>query len=173
MKVQILGKNITITEAMTNQIEKKLSFLEKFFLIDGDTTAKVLIKVHNHEQKIEVTIPTKVATLRAISSDRDLYNAIDKVIDKLEDQIRRQKTRLEKNHKEKLAKAFIEEEFEYEVDEVVKTKTINLETLDLEDAIMKMEMLGHDFFVYKDLESQTVAIVYRRYDGGYGLLETE
>ncbi len=174
MKVQIYGKNVTITAGMQEKVETKLKFLEKYFIIDENVTANVLVKVHTKDIKIEITIPTKMAILRAEVTHPDFYAAVDLAIDKLEDQIRRQKTRLERKHKDKLAMAFIDEEyFGDEEDVLVKTKTIAPELMDLEEAIMRMEMLGHEFFIYKDEETSEVAVVYKRHDGGYGLIETE
>ena len=124
-----------------------------------------------------MTIPTKFAVLRAEVVHDDLYAAIDLAIDKLEDQIRRQKTRLTRKNKEKLAYAFLEteeldEEYD-EADEVVKTKSIVPDTMELDEAIMRMEMLNHNFFIYRDDETKEIAVVYKRHDGGYGLIETE
>lgn len=177
MKVQIYGKNITVTQAIAEKIEKKLSHLEKYFLIDENVVANVVVRVYPNKQKIEVTIPTKFAVLRAEVAHDDLYAAIDIAIDKLEDQIRRQKTRLTRKNKEKLAYAFIEEQeiedsFE-ESDEVVRTKSIAPDTMELDEAIMRMEMLDHNFFIYRDDETNEIAVVYKRHAGGYGLIETE
>lgn len=173
MKVQIYGKNVTITQGMQEKVELKLGFLNKYFIIDENLTANVVVKIHSNDVKVEITIPTKLAVLRAEVVHEDFYAAIDLAIDKLEDQIRRQKTRLEKKHKEKLALSFIQEELEDEEDVYVKTKTIEVDEMDLEDAILRMEMLGHSFFIYKDEETKNVAVVYARHDGGYGLIETE
>ena len=174
MKVQIYGKNVTITPGMQEKVETKLKFLEKYFIIDDSVTANVLVKIHKKDIKIEITIPTKMAVLRAEVAHPDYYTAVDLAIDKLEDQIRRQKTRLERKHKDKLAMAFIGEALEDEEEDVlVKTKTIAPSVMDLEEAIMRMEMLGHSFFIYRDEESETVSVVYKRNDGGYGLIETE
>lgn len=174
MKVQIYGKNVTITPGMQEKVETKLKFLEKYFIIDDSVTANVLVKIHKKDIKIEITIPTKMAVLRAEVTHPDYYAAVDLAIDKLEDQIRRQKTRLERKHKDKLAMAFIGEALEKEEEDVlVKTKTITPNVMDLEEAIMRMEMLGHSFFIYLDEESETVSVVYKRNDGGYGLIETE
>lgn len=176
MKVQIYGKNITVTAAIAEKIEKKLSHLEKYFIIDENVVANVVVRVYPNKQKIEVTIPTKYAVLRTEVVDDDLYAAIDKAIDKLEDQIRRQKTRLTRKNKEKLAYAFIEEDFEVvdeDDEELVKTKSIVPDTMELDEAIMRMEMLNHSFFIYRDDETNEIAVVYKRHDGGYGLIETE
>lgn len=177
MKVQIYGKNITVTPAIAEKIEKKLNHLEKYFIIDENVIANVVVRVYPNKQKIEVTIPTKFAVLRAEVVHDDLYAAIDLAIDKLEDQIRRQKTRLTRKNKEKLAYAFLEteeldEEYD-EADEVVKTKSIVPDTMELDEAIMRMEMLNHNFFIYRDDETKEIAVVYKRHDGGYGLIETE
>ena len=177
MKVQIYGKNITETPAIAEKIEKKLNHLEKYFIIDENVIANVVVRVYPNKQKIEVTIPTKFAVLRAEVVHDDLYAAIDLAIDKLEDQIRRQKTRLTRKNKEKLAYAFLEteeldEEYD-EADEVVKTKSIVPDTMELDEAIMRMEMLNHNFFIYRDDETKEIAVVYKRHDGGYGLIETE
>ncbi len=175
MKLHIHGKNVTITEAMLQTTQKKLSFLEKYFLIDEDTPANVSVKVYPNSLKVEVTILSKIAILRAEVSHEDYYAAIDLAIDKLEDQIRRQKTRLSRKHREKLSKAFIEQIDKTEEVKpigVVKTKTISAEVMSLDDAIMRMEMLGHSFFIYTDEEEHQMAVVYKRLDGGYGLLET-
>lgn len=176
MKVQILGKNITVTSAIAERIENKLTHLEKYFIIDEDVVANVVVRVYPTKQKIEVTIPTKFVVLRAEVVHDDLYAAIDLAVDKLEDQIRRQKTRLTRRHKEKLAYSFIEDQEideAYEEEEVVKTKSLVPDTMDLDDAIMRMEMLNHSFFIYRDEETKEVAVVYKRHDGGYGLIETE
>lgn len=177
MKVQIYGKNITVTPAIAEKVETKLNFLEKYFIIDDDVTAHVVVRVYPLGQKIEVTIPTKFAVLRAEVTHEDLYAAIDLVIDKLEDQIRRQKTRLSRKGKDKLAMAFIDEDIPEDEsaddDEVVRTKTIAPDIMDVDEAIMRMEMLGHSFFIYTDNETKDVAVVYKRDSGGYGCIETE
>ncbi|WP_294731937.1 ribosome hibernation-promoting factor, HPF/YfiA family [uncultured Faecalibaculum sp.] len=178
MKVNITGKNITVTQAIADKINKKLAILNKYFIIDDEDTASVLIRTYPDKQKIEVTIPTKFAILRTEVADDDLYKAIDRAIDKLEDQIRRQKTRIEKkkNHSP-LSEAFIDvelyEDAPADEDELVRTKSIVPAFMSLDDAIAKMELLDHDFFIYTDDETRKIAVVYRRREGGYGLIETE
>ena len=173
MKFEIYGKNVAVTEGMRSKIEKKLNFLEKYIMIDDNTLARVVVKVYPNNQKLEVTINTKVGILRSEVIHEDLYAAIDLSLDKLEDQIRRQKTRLSRRHKDKLANAFIDEEvISDSKDILVKTKQISADEMDLDEAIMKMNMLDHSFFVYTDIETGKVAIVYKRFDGNYGLLET-
>ena len=175
MRFEIVGKNISVSEGMRTKIEEKLGFLDKYILIDPNVIARVVCRVYPNTQKIEVTIPTKVGILRAEVEHEDFYAAIDLAIDKLEDQIRRQKTRLSRRHKDSLAESFIEKDEKVleEEDIAVKTKTITPEKMDLEEAIMRMEMLGHSFFIYVDNENDEIAVVYRRNDGKYGLIETE
>ena len=175
MRFEIVGKNISVTEGMRTKIEEKLGFLDKYILIDPNVIARVVCRVYPNTQKIEVTIPTKVGILRAEVEHEDFYAAIDLAIDKLEDQIRRQKTRLSRRHKDSLAESFIEKDEKVleEEDIAVKTKTITPEKMDLEEAIMRMEMLGHSLFIYVDNEDDEIAVVYRRNDGKYGLIETE
>ena len=171
MKVNIVGKNITVTEGISDKIHKKLDVLTKYFIISEDDVANVLVRTYPTKQKIEVTIPTRYAILRAE------VVAIDLAVDKLEDQIRRTKTRLTRKNKESLAEAFLDHELfndeEVDDDEVVRTKSIVPKEMSLDEAIMKMELLGHDFFIYTDDETNKIAVCYKRHDGGYGLIETE
>ena len=176
MKITLRGKNIEITEAIEEKVSEKLSKLDKYFIVSENVEAKVLVRTYPYGQKIEVTIPTEYVLLRAEVVDQDLYNAIDLVIDKLEGQIRKYKTRLNRKSKDnKLAfnLASIEPLEEEEEDVLVKTKTITPKPMDMEEAIMQMELIGHSFFVYRDTETDAISIVYRRNDGDYGLIETE
>ena len=176
MKITLRGKNIEITEAIEGKVGEKLSKLDKYFIVSENVEAKVLVRTYPYGQKIEVTIPTEYVLLRAEVVDQDLYNAIDLVIDKLEGQIRKYKTRLNRKSKDnKLAfnLASIEPLDDEEEDVLVKTKTITPKPMDMEEAIMQMELIGHSFFVYRDTETDAISIVYRRNDGDYGLIETE
>ena len=176
MKITLRGKNIEITEAIEEKVSEKLSKLDKYFIVSENVEAKVLVRTYPYGQKIEVTIPTEYVLLRAEVVDQDLYNAIDLVIEKLEGQIRKYKTRLNRKSKDnKLAfnLASIEPLEDEEEDVLVKTKTITPKPMDMEEAIMQMELIGHSFFVYRDTETDAISIVYRRNDGDYGLIETE
>ena len=176
MKITLRGKNIEITEAIEEKVGEKLSKLDKYFIVSENVEAKVLVRTYPYGQKIEVTIPTEYVLLRAEVVDQDLYNAIVLVIDKLEGQIRKYKTRLNRKSKDnKLAfnLASIEPLEDEEEDVLVKTKTITPKPMDMEEAIMQMELIGHSFFVYRDTETDAISIVYRRNDGDYGLIETE
>lgn len=174
MKFTIYGDNVVITEGMREKIETKLSFLKKYLLIDDNTTARVVAKVYPNTQKVEITIPTKIGILRAEVMNPDFYAAVDLAIDKLEDQIRRQKTRLSRRHKDSLAESFLmTEDVESDDDVPVRTKTIDAEEMTLDEAIMQMEMLGHSFFIYTDADSEKIAVLYKRHDGAYGLIEVD
>jgi putative sigma-54 modulation protein len=174
MRFEIVGKNVTVTPAMKEKIEKKISSLSKYLIINDDTIVRVVARVYPNSQKVEVTIPTKIGILRTEVVNDDFYAAVDLAIDKLEDQIRRQKTRLSKRHKEHLVQAFIDEiESEEENDIPVKTKSVTAEEMVLDEAIMQMELSGHSFYIYKDEDSQKIAVVYARHNGGYGLIEVD
>ena len=161
MRFEIVGKNVSITPAMKEKIESKLSSLGKYLIIDEDTI-------------VEITIPSKIGILRTEVVNEDFYAAVDLAIDKLEDQIRRQKTRLSKRHKEHLAQAFINEATEAEEDDIpVRTKSVDAEEMELDEAIMQMELSGHNFYIYKDADSEKIAVVYARHNGGYGLIEVD
>ena len=162
MKITLRGKNIEITEAIEEKVGEKLSKLDKYFIVSENVEAKVLVRTYPYGQKIEVTIPTEYVLLRAEVVDQDLYNAIDLVIDKLEGQIRKYKTRLNRKSKDnKLAfnLASIEPLDDEEEDVLVKTKTITPKPMDMEEAIMQMELIGHSFFVYRDTETDAISIV--------------
>lgn len=175
MKITLRGKNIEITEAIEEKVSEKLSKLDKYFIVSENVEAKVLVRTYPYGQKIEVTIPTEYVLLRAEVVDDDLYTAMDLVVDKLEGQIRKYKTRLSRKSKDnKLAFNLSSiEDVESEDDVLVKVKNITPKPMDMEEAIMQMELIGHSFFVYRDAESDSISIVYRRNDGDYGLIETE
>ena len=170
MKFVIYGENVTITEEMRARIEEKLSFLNKYLNVDENTTARVTVKIYGTSLKVEVTIPTKVALLRSEVVHDDFYTAVDIAIDKLEDQVRKQKGRLSRRHKDSLAETFIVEE-DPDQDVAVRTKTVYAEEMVLDEAIMRMEMLDHSFFIYRDVDEDKLSVVYRRNDGQYGLIE--
>ncbi|MDO5440169.1 MAG: ribosome-associated translation inhibitor RaiA [Erysipelotrichaceae bacterium] len=170
MKFTIYGENVSIRDEMRSKIEDKLSFLSKYVAVDDDTTARVTVKKYENSLKIEVTIPTKVGLMRSEIVHDNFENGIDLAIDKIEDQIRKQKSRLSRRHKESLASSFVEDNGS-EADVPVRTKTVYAEEMVLDEAIMRMEMLSHSFFVYKDVDSGSIALVYKRNDGQYGLLE--
>ena len=169
MKFTVYGENVTINDKMQEKIEGRLSDLGKYVVIDESSSAKVTVKVAGTDLKVEVSVPSKVGLLRSEVIHNDFSTAVDLAIDKIEDQIRRQKGRLSRRHKESIAESFFEENDEK--DTPVKTKTVYADEMVLDDAIMRMEMLSHSFFIYKDIDSEKIAVVYKRNDGGYGLIE--
>ena len=173
MKYLIRGDKYENTDSIKEYIEAKLSRLDKYIKDSDDLEAVVLTKKEGRRYKIEVTIPTKDFTLRNEVVDDDLYAAIDLVIDKLERQVRKNKEKL--NKKKKVIEDFeidIEDNF-MEEEVIVKRKSIELKPIDEEEAILQMELLGHNFFVYKDSETDKICVLYKRKNGNYGIIETK
>ena len=172
MKVNVYSKDLNLSVEDEKRIGDKLSFLDKYLLIDPETIANVVVKKHGNDIKLEITIPSKIGYLRSEVVDDEVRNAIDKSIDKLEDQIRRQKTRLSRRHKEKLAKAFIDENgYAEEEDVIARVKRVVVDELDTDEAIIQMELVNHNFFVFRDKDTGLISIIYRREQGDYGILE--
>ena len=166
MKLSIRGDKITVTKAIKEYVAEKLSRLDKYFDSPKDIECRVLIKVKNQDQNIEVTVPTSKFTLRAEERHQDLYAAIDLVVDKLEGQIRKNKTRLKKkivkNDREDVYLDFdIDEEDELDI---IKRKNIDTKPMDEEEAILQMQLLNHDFFVFKNTTEECVSVIYKRKD---------
>ena len=178
MIYNIRGDKVLVTDAIREYITSKLDKLNKYFEKSEEITANILVKVKGFEQTIEVTIPTTNFTIRNEESAEDLYAAIDLVTDKIERQIRKNKTKINKIEKDiakKLNFSFMEsaEEDEEEDKIIVRRKELSTKPMDEEEAILQMEMLGHDFFVYKDRETRRICILYKRKDNNYGIIETE
>lgn len=172
MIVNVHGKDLKVSKEDEARISDKLSFLDKYLLIDDETTAQVIVKKHGSDIKLEITIPTKVGMLRSEVIDHEIRGAIDDSIDKLEDQLRRQKTRLSRRHHEKLALSFVDESaLDSAETEPAKVKRVAVEALDIDEAILRMEMLDHTFFVYRDATTGIISVLYKREDGGYGVIE--
>jgi ribosomal subunit interface protein len=169
MKFIVYGENVTVNDKMREKIESHLSTLNKYVVIDEQQIAKVTVKVYGNSLKVEVNVPTKIGLMRSEVVHDDFFTALELAIDKLEDQIRRQKGRLSRRHKDSLAASFVSEEDENGIP--VRTKTVFAEEMVLDEAIMRMEILSHSFFIYKDSDSQKIAVVYKRNDGNYGLIE--
>ena len=156
MKYNIRGDKLVVTDAINEYVETKLSKLNKYFK-EEDILANILLRVRGNSQIIEVTIPTDKFILRGEEEDKDLYAAIDLVTDKLERQIRKNKTRLKKQnsidnkYKEFNFEYIIPEEETTEDEQIVKRKNIEMKPMDEEEAILQMNLLGHEFFVYKDI----------------------
>lgn len=174
MKFNIHGKKLDVTDSIKQYIEEKIGKLDKYFENPNDIIATVLIKLRGNEQVVEVTINTNKFILRGEESNKDLYASIDKVVDKIERQIRKNKTRMSKKVNVDLVKSFDLdfEEVEEENDNViVKRKIIEDKPMNEEEAILQMELLGHEFFAFKNVETNDINILYKRKDGNYGILE--
>ena len=178
MEIIIHGDKIKVTEAMKSYIEDKLGRLDKYLENSDNIRANVIVKVKGHLQTMEITIPLKSFILRSEETQEDFYAAVDKTIDKLERQIRKNKTRLmSRNSKPSYDFNFemidFDKEEEKEESKIVKRKTIEVKPMDEEEAILQMELLGHQFYMYKDADTNKPAVVYKRNDGNYGVIESE
>ena len=178
MKVQVRGKNgFEVTDAIESYAEGKLIKIERYFKEELD--AFVVCKIYKDHHKVEVTIPTKYYTMRAEVSNDDMYAAIDLTIDKLESQIRKNKSKITRSlqKKEGVSELFSDlwdiEALERELVTPVKKKSILLDNMTIDEAIIAMDMLGHDFFIFRNEETQKVNVTYLRNDGKYGVIETE
>ena len=176
MKVTVVAKNIELTPALRESVEKKISKLERFF--EPNVEARATLSVQKNRQIIEVTIPFNGVILRGEESTDDMYKSIDLVEDKLERQIRKQKTKLSRQNSGGSLRypSFYSHEIEEEIEEdskIVKTKSFNVKPMSADEAILQMELLGHTFFVYQDSHTSKVNVMYKRKDGNYGLIEPE
>ena len=173
MEVLIRGNKIEITSAMKEYVKEKLSKLDKYSY--DDMTASVLVKIHNYTQKVEVTIPLKTLILRAEEESEDFYSAVDLVVNKLERQIRKNKTKLKKKEKGGIKEFNIDNiiDIPEEDNTEIKRKKIEIKPMNLDEAILQMELSGHNFYMYKDSDLNNIALVYKRKNGGYGVIETE
>lgn len=177
MKIEITG-NVPCTEAMRDKIEKQLTKLDKYHLIQmtPNVKADVTLEVRKTASKIKVVIHAiQNITLKAECSDDNIYDAVDKAVEKIEGQIRKYKTKYDKTKKKAIVDVAMDvemvKEHEAEKDEFIKTKEIILKPMDINEAILQMETLGHDFFAFHDVDTGGVSVVYKN-KSGYGLLET-
>lgn len=177
MRVSVIGKNMIATPALKEMVEKKISKVEKFF--EPEVDAKATLSVQKNKQKIEVTIPFNGVILRAEEASDDMYKSIDLVVSKLERQIRKQRTKLSRKNHESLRFAQLDEvavgasnDIE-ENGKVVRVKKFGVKPMSVEEAVLQMELIGHNFFLFQDSEDNKVNVIYKRKDGDYGLLEPD
>ena len=174
MEIIIRGDKIKVTQAMKEYIEEKLSKLDKYLDNPENIRAKVIVKADKDSSRVEVTIPLKTYILRSEEKKDDFYAAIDKTIDKLERQIRKNKTRLTSkkinNNKDFALEAIKPVK---EKNKISKRKTVEVKPMNEEEAILQMELLGHDFFMYKDSITDKPSVVYKRKDTDYGIITAE
>ena len=174
MRIKVSGKNIEVTGALRERVEKKLSKFEKYF--NPDTEANATLTVEKNRHIIEVTIPFNGVILRGEEATEDMYSSIDNVVEKLEKQIAKYKTRIERRIKDgsvRFDKFSFSQEEDDDEPKIVKTKRFAMKPMPVEEAVLQMELLGHNFFMFYNAESDEVNVVYKRKDGDYGLIEPE
>ena len=174
MKFNIRGNKLEVTDAIKNYVESKLGKLDKYFGDTSEMCANVVVSTKGISQRVEVTIPIKKIILRAEESNKDLYAAIDLVSEKLERQIRKNKTRIKNRSGKEIIETFVDFEIneEEEIENtIVKRKVIDSKPMNEEEAILQMNLLGHDFFIFKNVDTDNVAVIYKRKDSDYGLIE--
>ena len=171
MRFNIHGKNIEVTDSIKSYVESKIGRLSKYFK-DTDLNASVTVRVRGKDQIVEVTIPTDRLTLRAEDTHSDLYAAIDLVSDKLERQIRKNKSKAKRSLKNVPVFTDFEVSTDEDIDDViVKRKVVDTKPMSEEEAILQMELVGHDFYVFKNDKTNDISVVYKRKDNGYGIIE--
>ena len=179
MRLEVRGKNIEVTDALREYATKRLSKLERY--IDDVKVAQVTLSVEGEDHKVEVTIPLNGVILRGEETNEDMYTAIDMVEEKLEKQIDTYQTRLYRSYRGAGHKQAVQEEAKRQLAQeeapekfkIVRTKRFALKPMDEEEAIMQMNLLGHNFFVFHNAETEEVNVVYKRKDGNYGLIEPD
>ena len=176
MNITLRGDKIKITDAMKDYANEKLERINKYLDDSSNVNANVVVKVENYKQKVEVTIPLKNFILRSEEVQDDFYAAMDITVDKIERQIRKNKTKLQskkvKDYKE-IVFDYIEPVEDDEEEVIVKRKKIDVKPMSEEEAIIQMELLGHQFYLFKDAETLKPSVVYKRNDGQYGIIETD
>jgi len=174
MKLNIRGSKLEITDAIKSYLESKVQKLDKYFENPEEITANIVAKTKGINQTIEITIPIKRAILRVEESNNDLYSSIDLAIDKLERQIRKNKTKIKQKNNRERFDMFVDFEIEEEYEDnetIVKRKTIEMKPMSEEEAILQMDLLGHEFFIFKNSDTDNNAVLYKRKDGNYGIIE--
>lgn len=175
MKIKIFGKNIEVTEGIKGAVEEKLGKLDKYFA--EETKADVTLSVNRNDQKVEVTIPVKGGIIRAEEVSEDMYASIDMVEETIERQLVKYKNKLvdkKKSYRDNFTNDYIEADYEDEDEDVVKivrTKSFGIKPMDAEEACIQMELLGHNFFVFLNAETDEVNVVYKRKGDTFGLIE--
>ena len=174
MKLNFAGKNMEVTEALKEVTSKKLKRLDKYF--NKDVEGNVVYSTERNWKILEITIDLPGTILRAEEASDDMYAAIDKAVDVLERQIRKYKTKLQRRQQTGKTIRFenvMPLEEEKERPRIVRTKRFAMKPMSAEEAVLQMELLGHNFFVFRNAESEEVSVVYKRKDGKYGLIEPE
>ena len=174
MRITITGRNIDITDGLRSAVEDKLSKLEKYFTPDTDVF--VTLSVEKERKKIEVTIPVKGNIIRSEQVSNDMYVSIDLVEEVIERQLKKYKNKLvsKQQNAASFRKEFIEKEVSADDEiQIIRTKRFGMKPMYPEDACVQMELLGHNFFVFRNAETEEVNVVYKRKGNTYGLIEPE
>lgn len=175
MNIIISGKNLEVTDGLKKAVESKLGKLEKYFT--PETKIMVTLSVEKERQKVEVTIPVKGSIIRSEQVSNDMYVSIDLVEEVIERQLRRYRKKLIDKHQSmaNFQKSFLDQETGLEDDEIriERTKKFDIKPMFPEDACVQMELLGHNFFVFVNAETNETNVVYKRKGGTYGLIEPE
>jgi putative sigma-54 modulation protein len=176
MKLNFTGKNMEVTEALKDVTEKKLGKLDKYF--QDDAEGSITYSVERNRKIIEITINLPGTILRAEESSDDMYASIDRAVDVLEGQIRKYKTKLQRRFNNGKTIRFenivpLNDELEQDRPKVVRTKRFDMKPMNVEEAILQMELLRHNFFVFMNADSDDINVLYKRKDGNYGLIEPE
>jgi putative sigma-54 modulation protein len=175
MEILVRGDKVKVTEAIKTYVNTKLARVDKYFDAPDKLKATVLIRVKDRNQIIEVTIPIGKLTLRAEETNKDLYAAIDLVTDKLERQIRKNKTRIKDRYKKDKEPVFLLDftDKEDSKDKIVKRKDVEIKPMNEEEAILQMELIDHDFYVFNNADEDCISVLYKRKDGNYGIINTK
>lgn len=170
MNIVLKGRNVEITNALRDYVEKRVGKLEKYIGDVDDAMVTLLVEKERHV--VEVTIPLNGIILRGEEETADMYSSIDLVVDKLEKQIEKYKTKISRKIKNQGVRDLAVETKEL-ADEprVVRTKRFAFKPMPVDEAVMQMNLLGHSFFVFTNAETEAVSVIYRRKDGDYGLIE--
>lgn len=176
MKIKIFGKNIEVTEGIKSAVEDKLAKLDKYF--ESETTVDVTLSVNKDDQKVEVTIPVKGHMIRAEEISSDMYVSIDMARETIERQLVKHKNKLvdkKRSSREMFTTDYIDADYEEDEAEIkiVRSKRFGIKPMDAEEACFQMEMLGHNFFVFLNADTDEVNVVYKRKGNTYGLIEPE
>lgn len=176
MKFIYTGKGMEVSESLKARVEKKLSKMERYFNQEAEATVRFK-QQKGGRNIVELTVSVGGLILRAEECSNDMYLSIDRAVDKLESQVRRYRTKLDKHLREArmepIAEAAVEPIYEEASYDVVRTKRFAVKPMSVEDAITQMELLGHDFFLFLNEETEILNVLYRRNDGSYGLLQPE
>ena len=178
MRISITGKNLEISDYLRDLVDKKVSKLERYF--PQDTEALVTLSVEKNRHIVEVTIPFDGGVIRGEEVTGDMYASIDNVLDKLEKQIIRHRTKLEKNlragafkYDEPLFGGTYDDYDDEEGPRIVRVKRFNIKPMSEEEAMLQLEMVGHSFYVFINSDTNLMNVLYKRKDGNYGLIEPE